>query len=597
MTNNDSRKGIGRIFTSNPAFATYGTRLFSDLEEVGRIFGSKSKEYLLAETFFKFGAETKARNIGLQFASWGYKGKNPYRIYTVTGSSADGFLFAEVDGSGDRAPASYPSLQEGMDAIGDKAIVSITLTGDSLFISSATNEDAERMAALERTCGTGFTVTDDAKKLNGLKVGANQIVFFDLNGHKFCGDMNVFVNKGFLTITDSVGMGCAFTTNFEAIINGKKHSSRFEDAKDRVTTETIRNEGSLVVNGGWFGTDRPTMTPAINEVNWGNALGIHGESVTIVNGGHFTCASWHNNSNFLKGFAEDLGVDSWYANRMYDKTVFSYAPYSAVIDGYDAANVLWNGGIVYGLYNDTFEIEGVGTTEDSFGVVEINGGKFYNGFPDYTLVPKVSFGMQSMLQCSTPTNQYLPSELPPPGDPAFEGYSVLTVNGGEFFDNVAVYTATGAKCRMTPPRGRTVYPDPALDMTGRVSIKGGTFNFSYSDEFANYRQAYEFRPFPSPELSETQPEAATKAIDGSAAPELAFGPFAFIEGTKAADALAIAKLVAGHRYDHIFAYAAPENAAGGDVPPQTGTVKADSLAGAFPELCRAFAKGSERIKY
>lgn len=598
MQINDAKKGIGRIFTSNPVFAGCKPRIFNFREDVAEVFGIKSNEYRLADAFFTFTEGTKVKNIGLQFASWGYGGENPYRIFTVTGSSAEGFRFSEVDRNEQQQV--FASIQEGLDAIGDKAIVNITLTGNSLFVSPETNADTERMAALSRTCGSGFVVTDDPKKLNGFTVGENQMVVVDLAGHKMCGDATVFVNKGFLIINDSVGTGCAFTTNFEPFINDKKHSSRFDETKDRVTTETIRNEGSLIVNGGWFGTDRPTMSPAINDVNWGNALGMHGHSVTIVNGGCFTCASWHNNSAFIKGFAEDLGVDSWYANHTYDKTVFSYAPYSAVIEGYDEAHLMWNGGDVYGLYNDTFEIEGIGTTETDFGVVEINGGTFYNGFPGYTLVPKVSFGMQSMLQCSTPSNQYLPSELPVPGDDNFEGYSVLTVNGGEFYDNIAVYTATGGKGRITPPRGRTAYPDPALNMTGRVAIKGGTFNFSYSGEFANYRQDYEFRPFPALELSESQPSASVAALENENEPELMFGPFAFIEGTDYGDAFEIANSVVRHRYNHLFAYTSPTAAAramaADDVPPFVGTVKGDNLAKFFPELCRAFARGSERIQ-
>lgn len=587
MDFNDSKKGIGRIFTSNPAFAGHQPRLFTSIADVEKVFGADSEEYAVAENFFEFVSSSKTPGLGIQFASWGYGGTNPWKMFSATGSGKEGFVFTNlVDGS----ETTYSSIQEALDAIGDRAMIRITLTDDVLYVTEATKADSERFSALEKTCGAGaFTVTDESDKLNGFTIGEKQIVVIDLAGHKICGDVRCFWNKGFLTINDSVGTGCAFTTNYEALIDGHIHSSRFEAAEDRVTTETIRNEGSLIVNGGWFGTDRPTMAPAVNEVNWGNSLGAHGESVTIVNGGHFTCGSWHNNTKVLEGLADQLGQDSWFAKRSFPKPDFSYSPYSAVIDVYDASHIQWNSGDAYGLYNDIFEVEGIGTTPESFGIVEVNGGEFYCGFPGYTFVPTVNFGMQSMLQASAPSNQYLPSELPKESDLAFEGYSYIVVNGGRFEDNVSCFTESGARCRLTPPRGRTDFPDSALRMTGLVAVKGGTFNFTFSKEFRDLNPSYSIRPMQRMELTESKADAISDSLTDSGS-NGSFGVFAFVEDVSDADARAIAKSIATDRFCHIFA------CKGSDLRAD-GIAHVEDLKTPFAELCRAFSKaGSTLIK-
>ena len=685
MLTNDKKKGVGRIYTSNVAIAGIGPKSFDSLEEVIKVFGKGSDEANVAEAFFNFIAESRCSNVGIQFASWGYGGSDPWKRFTAEGSAATGFSFFNLDTS---AVTTYASLKEAFDAIGDRAIISVKLTGDVLYISEATKADSERYAALCATCGeANLNATSDENKLNGFVVGKKQIVVFDLNGHKMCGDCNVIRNLGYMTVNDSVGTGCVFTTNFEKTIFGSDHSSRFDhvlpvattymvgadiyditgslaiaaipydnvivnltesngnkslecympyDAncfgegkggwkyvaaegdwgtvamtetgtfsisgfggtvvtktglsftgtmakKNRTTTESVRNEGSLTINGGWFGTDRAEDRAWVNEVNWGQCLSGHRNSATIVNGGHFTTISSFGGSStgIVPKLASDVGQDSWFATRKFSKTDgWNYTPYAAIIDTYDTAQVQWNGGECYGLYNDIFEVEGKGTTETDFGGVQIFDGEFYVGFKDFTFTPGSMFGMQSMFQASAVTNQYLISELPLPGTDAFEGYSPIIIYGGTFRDNIALYTASGEKARISPPRGRKVYPDPALNMTGRVSVLGGDFNFSFSQEFSDYRVAYAFRGLTKATLSETKTNAIEKVF-ADADDLLTFGVFGFIDGETKDEAVTVGKLVSADKCQHIYCVTGTDEVTGDGIAPL------DSLD-EMGEVCRAF---------
>jgi len=582
MLTNDKTKGIGRIYTSNVAMAGRSPRSFSTLEEVIKVFGNGSDEANTAKAFFDFLEVSRCTNLGIQFASWGYGGSDPYKRFTATGSASEGFKFTNID---TEVETTYASLQEAITAIGNKAIVSIKLTGDVLYISEATKNDAERYAALSTTCGAAnLNVTSDENKLNGFIVGAKQIVVLDLNGHKMCGDCNVIRNLGYMTINDSVGTGCVFTTNFEKMIGDASHSSRFETSATikRATTEAVRNEGSLTINGGWYGTDRATDAAWVNEVNWGQCLACHGESATIVNGGHFTTVAWHNNATGVTPkLAADVGQTSWLAARTFAKADgWNYSPYAAIVDTYDTAQVQWNGGECYGLYNDIFEVEGGGTTETDFGGVQVFGGEFYVGFKGFTFTPSSQFGMQSMFQASAPSNQYLPSELPKPEEATFEGWSTIIIYSGVFRDNIAPFTSTGARARMAPPRGRTAYPDLALNMTGRVSVLGGDFNFNYSPEFANYRQPYEFRGLTKAELTETKTNAIKEVFKDSE-DLLTYGVFGFIEGETKAEATEVYKQVVADNFQHIYCIT------GTDELVNDGIAPLDSLNDMW-EVCRAF---------
>lgn len=589
MLTDDRNNGIGRIYTSNVAMAGRGPCSFSSLEEVIKVFGNGSDEANAAKAFFDFIEVSHCSNLGIQFASWGYGGNDPYKRFTATGSAADGFTFTNLD---TESETTYASLKEAFDAIGGRAIVSIKLTGDVLYISNATKDDSERYAALSSTCGaSNLNATDDEDKLNGFIVGAKQIVVLDLNGHKMCGDCNVIRNLGYMTINDSVGTGCVFTTNFEKTIGGASHSSRFENTSkvNRATTEAVRNEGSLTINGGWYGTDRATDSAWVNEVNWGQCLACHGESATIVNGGHFTTVTHSNSQSAPQKLSSDVGQTSWLASRKFTKADgWNYSPYAAIVDTYDRSQVQWNGGECYGLYNDIFEVEGGGTTAENPGGVQIFGGEFYAGFKGFTFTPSSSFSQQSMFQASVPAAQYLPSELPPPGDSAFCGWSPIIIYAGTFRDNISLYTADGKRARSLPPRGRTAYPDPALNMTGRVSVLGGDFNFSFSSEFANFRQTYEFRGLTKAELTETKTNAIKEAFKDSD-DLLTYGVFGFAEGETKAEATEVCKLLVADNFRHIYCVTGNVEISGDGIAPL------DSVNDMW-EVCRAFQPLTARRK-
>lgn len=588
MLTNDKTKGIGRIYTSNVAMAGRAPHSFSSMEEVIKFFGNGSDEANVAEAFFRFVKESHCTNIGLQFASWGYGGDEPWRLFTVTGSAKDGFTFTNLVSE---ETVSYASLKEAFDTIGDKAIISIKLTGDVLYISNETKADAERYAALVKTCGEeNLNVTSDANMLNGFIIGKKQVVVLDLNGHKMCGDCNIIRNLGYMTINDSVGTGCVFTTNWEMKIGDADHSSKFEktETKNRATTEAVRNEGSLTINGGWFGTDRPTDKPWVNEVNWGQCLACHGNSATIINGGHFTTVTYFSGNNAARTLAAAVGQDSWFVNRNYPKADgWNYTPYAAIVDTYDTAQVQWNGGECYGLYNDIFEVTGGGTTETDFGGVQIFGGEFYVGFKDFMLSPD-SFGMQSMFQASAPGNQWLPSDLPVPGEEKFEGYSPIVIYDGIFRQNVALYTVSGKPVRLNPPkdRGRTEYPDGALNLTGRVSILGGDFNFTFSQEFRDYRQDYQFRGLTKAELSESK-ISVIQSIFANEEDLLTFGVFGFLDGvTKEEAEVAYANILLD-RCNHIFCLTKTYDIVGNGIAPLASLND-------IGEVCRAFKPTTAR---
>lgn len=589
MLTNDNTKGICRILTSNPAMAGRKPRQFSTLEEVSATFGKGSAEYRVAKNFFDLVNLSTLKNIGIQFGSWGYGGSSPWELYSAEGSGKTGFTVTNLV---DETTFNTNSIYNLFKTIGNRAMVSLKLTGDTIYVSQETAADTERMAALKESCGeNNIITTDDTTLLNGFVVGEEQVLLVDLNGHKISGDLCGIINKGFTTINDSVGTGCVFTTNWEKMIGDASHSSRFEKSAtvNRATTEAVRNEGSMIINGGWFGTDHPTKSPRVNEVNWGQCLACHGSSTTIVNGGHFTTVTWHNNNKgIVPKLAADVGQDSWLAKREYLKTEgWNYSPYAAIIDTYDTSQIIWNYGECYGLYNDVFEVKGDGTTVTNYGGIEIYDGKFYIGFPNFVFVPGGSsiFGMQSMLQASAASNQFLPSEY----EAGSEGWSPIIVYNGEFYDNSSLYNEDGGKGRISPPKRQDPsYPGLALNFSGRVSIRGGYYNFQFSKEFRDFTSPFEFRGLKKIVLTETISQNIETLFEDKE-DLLTFGVFGYLEGVTEADSKKIPPRLLADKYNHIFCETGTDKVVG------DGIAIMKSLEDGLGELCRAFQPLAEKI--
>jgi len=577
-----SAKKIGRIFTSNPKFARKGLKTFTSLEDVVAEFGENSKEADFAKLYYAALRDNDVKAAELGFESWGYYGSiGTWRRYEGSMTKA-GISIKDEQG----IISTYESTNAALNALGTHIIISLKLMEDVVYISESTKNRTVQYNDLVEVCGEdNIIVTDNDDHIYGFNVQQGQVCLFDLNGHRYGGDLHCFVNKGLTYVSDSVGTGCLFTTNFDPIlwyieeddtkeydptkylvkINeetgvrkiGWPHSSKWEASEKtedhtyyRETCECIRNEGVCVIESGWIGTYKPTFDAVINNTTWGNAIGCYGKSMLTINGGQFTTVSYSMN---VDDFAAQLGLTSWLIG--YDwkaeatesgildwYTKKSWQPYTAVIDSYEESQIIMNGGTVYGTYNDAFEISGELTTEDKHGVLIINGGTIINGYKNWFFIPTKSYGSQSMLQSSAPTNCTYPELL----NHDVDGWMPTVVFGGTFIDNIATKTRTGAKCRMA---GENEVKYGALRFTGMVSIRGGTFNFTFSDEFKNLEVEYTIREqVDEIEKSETPSQALERSIES----DKNFKPFMFLDVIDQYYAKPIAEIVKANKYAYTF---------------------------------------------
>lgn len=182
-------------------------------------------------------------------------------------------------------------------------------------------EDFEKTALDPIIPGSSFK-DDAANNLNGNYILVSDIVVdhmlyvpegstaaIDLNGHKIESRFEGFSigNWGNLTITDS-----------SVDKTGLIYNSCKTFGNDNYGHDTIRNFGSLTINGGTFGDMNIVRTDA-NDVNYGASLRNQTEGVVTINGGFFTTGDnyWTNkveNDGFsyaIKNYGS-LTVKNWY---------------------------------------------------------------------------------------------------------------------------------------------------------------------------------------------------------------------------------------------------------------------------------------------
>lgn len=616
-----SKKKIGRIFTSNPKFARKGLKTFMSVEEVTSDFGENSKEADFAKLYYAALGENdvKARELG--FESWGYYGSdNAWRRYEGE-MTKSGITVTDEEG----VTTSYASTNEALATLGTHIIMSLKLAEDVVYISESTKNRTVQYTDLVNVIGESNIVeTADDNHLYGFNVQEGQVCIFDLNGHKYGGDLHCFVNKGLCYLLDSVGTGCLFTTNFDPVLwyiveddtkvydpsvymikeeNGVRkigwpHSSKWEVSSQteehtfyRETCEVVRNEGVCVIEGGWIGTYKPTFDKVINNTTWGNAIGCYGKSMLTINGGQFTTVSYSMN---VDDVAAQIGEESWMVG--YDwkaeatasgitnrYTLRSWQPYTAVIDSYEESQIIVNGGTFFGMYNDAFEISGELTTRDKHGVVIINDGHFVNGYLDWFFVPTKKYGSQSMLQASAPAWGTYPALL----DYDKDGWMPIVVFGGRFDDNISTVMSNGGLARLAK-EGDLRYG--ALRFTGMVSIRGGTYNFDFSDEFKDLEVEYTVREqVDEIDKSETPAEAVQRSIDTDAD----FKPFMFIDVIDQSYAKPIADIVKAKKYAFTFMDCAVSDEDYSEaltvLDGCSGVTVARRADGSFAELCKVTA--------
>ena len=243
----------GRVFTTSPAISNRGIVTFRSPTEVMEYFGVASKEYQFAVKYFGFVSKSMTTPAQLSFAGWGTASeqKSWDKYKAVINSPVSVTVTREADGK----ESYYLNIQSALEAIGDYAIIDITLNTDLCYIhpyDCEYHDDSDNVFGMgERIYESLMSVTgmddlnktEDWKLLNGLTVRKTQTVSFDLNGHIFGGYYHCFVNYGSLSIYDTVGDGRAFTTNLNKYVlteDGKKipHSSRREDVVSSKTIQT-----------------------------------------------------------------------------------------------------------------------------------------------------------------------------------------------------------------------------------------------------------------------------------------------------------------------------------------------------------------------
>lgn len=189
----------------------------------------------------------------------------------------------------------------------------------------------------------------------GIEIPEGMTVALDLAGHALVGKNagSWIVNRGSLTVDDSVGAGRVYTTN--------------TDAQGR---HAVVNYGTLVINGGTFGDANVDKVDA-NSVQRGNALRNYGTAT--INGGFFTACDNYTNGGYAyaiaNGGSEDYPNASLTIN---DATVYGKTNGAIASDG---GTLTVKGGtysLGSGLETNLFHM----VYASGAGVVDIEGGSF-----------------------------------------------------------------------------------------------------------------------------------------------------------------------------------------------------------------------------
>ena len=275
---------------------------------------------------------------------------------------------------GGNAPANLP---EGVTFTSYYADAELTVLVTINYVAQIGDVKFESLADAINAAVEGDTIVLLANVAGDFVVNEGQSIIIDLNGYDIVGSIHAITNNGTLVINDTVGTGNVYTTDVSA--QGRA---------------TIVNNGTITINGGWFG-DSNNDTTDRNAINRGNAIKNYG--VATINGGYFTNVS----------------------NQYIDTNAYAYA-----INTLAGGTTTINNATVYGDINGLIYSDGKTIVNDgsftlgrpgeennlwylAYGDVEIKGGTWTRAFA----VPSWNTG-----------------------DPTFEG--TVQVSGGTFNVNV-----------------------------------------------------------------------------------------------------------------------------------------------------------------
>ena len=543
------RSLTARVFTQSPVLGYHQIAQFNDATEVMDFFGAGSREYKFAVKYFGFVSKSVTRAEMISYAGWGganSEAETTYRKFDVEINDATLNGGGVVCTSEDGDKARYNTIHDALTAIGDEAIVNVTLNTDIIYFTASTPATIKEHIKTATGISSFTTIASNTNKLvNGLVVGTKQIVNFDLNGHIFAGYNTCFVNLGILNLFDSIGTGRAFTTNVEntlvttsnaGVVGSTLLTHTYHSNASNATCEVVRNFGRLSIASGWYGTPKCVVSPFVNETTWGNAIGCQSGSVTKITGGYFTAIT-HNLC--AAKLAADLGVT---------QGITSYGasgnkPFASVFEVYENAYLAIEGGTVFGLYSDAILIEDFSNSSLSpaFGVVEITGGAFYGGFTSGTFYPSSSSKYNRYSLIRTGEANKLPNAV----SANTRSYCVIT--GGAFYDNCSPTDENGANA-MTDANLPNNANYPKSHFSGRVHLDGGTTNFTYDAAFDDKQYAVDYLPYSSAVKGETALEAVSRvdALDDN------FGSFCFMEALTPDEAREVAEWNAAKNFKYLY---------------------------------------------
>jgi len=563
-TDRASRRSLeGRVFTTNPLAAQKGIIECYNADEVMAAFGADSKEYAFAAKYFRLISRNVTCPEKLSFANWNYANTEAVasswteRALEIT----DTETVIEINGRLVR----YTNPVEAIADAPDYSVIKMKLGSDMVFVSSETHNASYRQF-------TDAKVDDREQILDGIVVRKYQHLIVDLNGHKLSFDRHCFINRGYLQIDDSSkdGNGCCFTTNFSATVGGgyRHTDSSWYPETGYAAADCILNTGKLVINGGWFGTDTPTLKPRVNDVNWGLCLNISGGEA-IINGGHFTTVTNQaktGHGGFATTLARQLGDTSWLATANAEFPNASKGPWAFTVETHFTGRLTVNDGIFYGFTNGILGCVGDHgeTTAEEYGAIDVNGGKFYIGFPDpigwNTTVPG-----QSMAYAGTNGDSLIKWEYEV-GDTIEEAKKTYTcqsmtlpsyLNGRKYKvaslsgSKVVRYTVYETFARVVINDGDFYFHENTgkIPFSGIVYIKGGRFN-NYTingdfidAEFTSNKQTIVHVPY------KEKPVEALARVD---AMNDNFGSFCFLENLLPEEARAVAEWNAAKGYKYLY---------------------------------------------
>lgn len=556
------RSLTGRVFTTNPLAAQRGIIEFKSAAEVLSFFGADSKEYAFAAKYFALVSKSVTSPEKLTFANWNYSDTDTVTADWVerTVETNENETVIEIDGR----LVHYSNPVEAIADAPDYSVIKMKLGSDIVFVSSETHNASYRQF-------TDAKVDDREQILDGIVVRKYQHLLVDLNGHKLSFDRHCFINRGYLQIDDSSKEknGCCFTTNFANKVGPYSHTdSSWYPETGYAAADCILNTGKLVINGGWFGTDTPTLTPRVNDVNWGLCLNISaGEAV--INGGHFTTVtnqSKTGHNGFATTLANKIGDTSWLATANAEFSKASKGPWAFTVETHYTGRLIVNDGIFYGFTNGILGCVGDHgeTTAEEYGAIDVYGGKFYVGFPEpigwSNTVP-----CQSMAYAGTNGDSLIKwkYEVGDTIEDAKKTYTCQSLTLPSYLNGRKYKTATLSGSKVTR---YTVYETFArvivhdgdffcqentgkIPFSGIVYIKGGRYNgYTINEDFVD-KEFTDNKQTIAPLPYKEKPVEALSRID---AINDDFGSFCFIETLKPEEAREVAEWNAAQNFKYLY---------------------------------------------